>query len=244
MKCDLAFDLMTDPAGCASQALQSHLARCRRCRQMQETLAPALDWLSESNDHDESEPLPPSLAGFRTSGVRAPAFAAKEALEVARDSAASLSTRTASTPVRYVPAIGTLVRSAALIALGALAAFVFVPGTRPAVPNADDRECLRHEAAAATNRSPAEAELLLTTCAKCHEPNGRLHPRDRHSGAVNSETSWRYADSVDEFQRLWSGVASDTVFAEGEQIAEVVSGQDRMLCSNERLSAFPFRLSV
>jgi hypothetical protein len=244
MKCDLAFDLMTDPAGCASQALQSHLARCRRCRQMQETLAPALEWLSESSHDDDSEPLPPSLAGFRTSGVRAPAFAAKEALEVARESAASLSKRTASTPVRYVPVIGTLVRSAALIALGAFAAFVFVPATRTAIPNADDRDCLRHEAAAATNRSPAEAELLLTTCAKCHEPNGRLRPRDRHAGAVNLETSWRYADSVDEFQRLWSSVVSDKVFAEGEQIAVVASEHNRMLCSNERLSAFPCRLSV
>ncbi len=46
MNCDTAFDLMTDAEGAGSLALANHLAGCPRCRQMQETLAPALEFLN------------------------------------------------------------------------------------------------------------------------------------------------------------------------------------------------------
>ena len=45
MNCDTAFDLMTDAGGCQSAALALHLRGCPRCRQMQETLAPALGFV-------------------------------------------------------------------------------------------------------------------------------------------------------------------------------------------------------
>lgn len=42
MNCDLAFDLMTDASRDDSPALHTHLDGCPRCRQMYETLSPAL----------------------------------------------------------------------------------------------------------------------------------------------------------------------------------------------------------
>jgi len=50
MNCDQAFDAITDPTGAESDALREHLAHCPRCREMQETLSPALNALSEDRD--------------------------------------------------------------------------------------------------------------------------------------------------------------------------------------------------
>ena len=46
MNCDTAFDLLTDPNGSRSSALAEHFETCARCRHMQQTLAPALDFLA------------------------------------------------------------------------------------------------------------------------------------------------------------------------------------------------------
>jgi hypothetical protein len=50
MNCNQAFELITDPVGAGSPALQQHLERCPRCRTMQQTLAPALDWMFSPAD--------------------------------------------------------------------------------------------------------------------------------------------------------------------------------------------------
>lgn len=50
MNCDQAFDAITDPTGAESAALREHLARCPRCREMRETLSPALDALYEDRE--------------------------------------------------------------------------------------------------------------------------------------------------------------------------------------------------
>jgi hypothetical protein len=222
MNCDLAFDLMTDAAGCGSQALKSHLTDCPRCRQMQETLAPALDWLSESPMQDDSEPLPPSLAGWDSAGLRASPETAIEALEIANETAERLLTRALGRPVRRLPSIGTFCRSAALIALGAFAAFAFVPGVQPAVEKEDDQNCVRHDVAAAASHSPARLNLLVATCNICHEPDGALRRADRRTGALNSRSAWSLAGTREEFQRLWLPAAVDDGFVAYPEIAKVV----------------------
>lgn len=50
MNCDQAFDAMTDPTGSAAGALREHLSCCPRCRQMRETLAPALEAFADVRD--------------------------------------------------------------------------------------------------------------------------------------------------------------------------------------------------
>jgi cytochrome c5 len=142
-----------------------------------------------------------------------------EALEIAHESATQLSAQTTPARDRYLPSPGILLRSAALIALGAYAAIAFVPGSRPAVPSTDDRDCLRQEAAAAIGRSPAEAERIMTTCAACHERDGRLLPRERQNGAIDSRTSWRHAEFQDEFEKLWSMALSEQGAEEAGRIA-------------------------
>src|SRR5262245_18890231 len=47
MNCDQAFDCLTDPGRRHSPQLEEHLAHCERCRQMQDTLEPALDLFDE-----------------------------------------------------------------------------------------------------------------------------------------------------------------------------------------------------
>ncbi|WP_417380585.1 hypothetical protein [Gimesia sp.] len=57
MNCDEAFDLITHPTDHQCEELQWHLQLCPRCRQMQETLAPALtsfqQILDEASEADE-----------------------------------------------------------------------------------------------------------------------------------------------------------------------------------------------
>jgi predicted anti-sigma-YlaC factor YlaD len=56
MNCDQAFDQMTQPGGGTDPLLQSHLAECRRCREMQETLAPAIELFEADARAHREEP--------------------------------------------------------------------------------------------------------------------------------------------------------------------------------------------
>lgn len=230
MNCDLAFDLMTDPAGCESQALLSHLAECPRCRQMQETLAPALDWLSDVRACDTDEPLPPSLAGYRSTGFVAHARATAEAVEIARESAVMLSPPTTPLAHRTIPFVGTIVRSAALLALGALIAIMFVPGTRPAGSTGEERDCLRRDAAAAAVRSTAEFEALAAMCANCHDKSGRLQPTDRRSGAARLRSFRDMGEMREAFQRLWPKLDSSDPSAKALVLSEAARDGELLLC--------------
>lgn len=61
MNCDEAFELITHPTDYNCEELQWHLQLCPRCRQMQETLAPALDpfqqFLDDLSEADQVEGL-------------------------------------------------------------------------------------------------------------------------------------------------------------------------------------------
>lgn len=193
MNCDLAFELMTDAAGCGSQALRSHLAECPRCRQMQATLAPALEWLSPAGITDGPDSLPPSLDSYPRAAERRPAPTAIEAVEIAQESAAVLAARTIPARTRYLPIAGKFLRSAALILVGGLAAVFFVPGLHPTAPDADEEACLRHEAAAATSRSPSKTKMLAMMCTICHDANDDLRPHHRRTGATGPRSPARFA---------------------------------------------------
>jgi anti-sigma factor RsiW len=64
MNCDQAFEVMTDPCFEDGAALDEHLEICPRCRQMYETLSPALGLFREAR--------PDSPAGFDACTVAAP----------------------------------------------------------------------------------------------------------------------------------------------------------------------------
>lgn len=61
MNCDQAFDAMTDAFDAESAELQAHLAGCPRCREMRETLSPALDALFAESRSRAADWPPASL---------------------------------------------------------------------------------------------------------------------------------------------------------------------------------------
>ncbi|HET6422271.1 MAG TPA: hypothetical protein VFG20_01230 [Planctomycetaceae bacterium] len=54
MKCDQAFERLTEAQFTDDADLTRHLRECPRCRAMQQTLSPALKWMRESR-HDVTE---------------------------------------------------------------------------------------------------------------------------------------------------------------------------------------------
>lgn len=79
MNCDRAFELLTDPLESGRPEMAQHLAVCPRCRQMQETLSPALSWLTS-----EAEREPGWLHGSGSSGPLLTREAVQVAAELAR----------------------------------------------------------------------------------------------------------------------------------------------------------------
>lgn len=62
MNCDQAFDVMTDPSVAESAMLDAHLGDCPRCRQMYETLSPALGLFDRAVDSVDSITAGPMTA--------------------------------------------------------------------------------------------------------------------------------------------------------------------------------------
>src|SRR5262245_54873755 len=117
MNCDTAFDLMTDAEGSRSVALARHLDECPRCRQMQATLSPALDFLVATPPAgDAHEPAAPhSVTGSR--GRRQPIVTA-EALRIAQETAISLRVRTETPRIRLQRVAGRMLQYSAVFAAG------------------------------------------------------------------------------------------------------------------------------
>lgn len=206
MNCDMAFDLMTDPNGGRSQVLREHLAQCPRCRQMQATLAPALDWLTDAQRPDE-EPLP--AGGASNSGTSASGGAQTvvlgEAVEIARLAAESLAQRTDAPGVRFRRWLIAGARSAALVAAGAGVALAFVPHyAPPAAPLQGAGECRRHDltAANAAEKSIDELRRLIANCAVCHDSVRKVELEAQHQGAIERRGDWLLAAAVHNFQTL------------------------------------------
>ncbi|MGQ0636235.1 MAG: hypothetical protein ACT4QC_16600 [Planctomycetaceae bacterium] len=164
MNCDHAFDLMTEPQGSDSPGLQAHLAVCPRCRQMYETLAPALDWLSQAARPARKEPL---TAGETSRGSTRPWSLKSETL--ARQSAAQLAMRAAPPRVRVRHIVALCSRYTAMLLAGfALALLIFPGAQRPATGDKENR-CTRRDAAERSGRAKAEIESLVAGCSTCHK---------------------------------------------------------------------------
>lgn len=166
MNCDKAFDLLTEPAAAASAALSAHLARCPRCRQMQQTLSPALEWLQTR----ATEPLGDGPAWNHGS----PLLTA-EAVQIAAEVARALPQ---SSQARYDALRRAL--GLALVALFGMALGIFVVGKRDDAGNqagaatailpAAAATCLwaRHDRASALAETAAQS--VVDSCIACHVP--------------------------------------------------------------------------
>ena len=185
MNCDTAFDLMTDADGGRSLALARHLDDCPRCRAMQATLAPALDYLAPGLPVAFA---PEPSAFFSSSGAtgRRQPLVTADALAVARQCAAGLTARTDAPRVRLLRLTERSLRYAAVFAAGMLLAFTLFETRRPAAPVPDAaRTCTRQEAARSdAQRTAAETRALALSCAACH--TDAQEPREEPVPALKS----------------------------------------------------------
>ena len=162
MNCDEAFDRMTLPGAAADASLDRHLSHCSRCRAMQETLSPAIDWLLPADDLDDGE-------------TRRPIFLTKEALQIAERAARGMSR----------PAVGVQVRRplrcrfTRWIAWGTIAGLaclaVFIPqatgprGSAQAVnPDSQALSCLWQMPIARGDSTLPSARHVVASCVACH----------------------------------------------------------------------------
>jgi len=181
MNCDQAFEHLTDPTLQDSAELRRHLAGCRRCRQMQETLAPALALFEGAGSTSSSNEMPaPETATTGTAGVPArPATPAPDAVRLAREAASILGPVSATVASRGRR--GSLLHCAAAFAIGvgcswSLFSFGLFPrqtgfGSKPAQPGS----CLWTNRNSTQNLVAPTAKTIAATCVACH-----LAPQTAH----------------------------------------------------------------
>lgn len=176
MNCDQAFDAITDPTGAESAALQAHLAQCPRCREMRETLAPALNALYDDRDAAvRAEPAWPAASLPRLDLQQLAATAASQL-------AVTSSAQPTAAPRRRVlhNGWGHLLTAALLLVIGVGVGWgghqlaqppVPLQPTGLATPTGMPSACLwksRQAGATATDESPRSVVL---SCLACHLAN-------------------------------------------------------------------------
>jgi hypothetical protein len=166
MNCNVAFEHLTSPDAAGDRELQQHLAECRRCRAMQETLSPALEWLSappmrsdNSSDSDEHRSV----------------FLTDEAVQVAERAARRLVLYHNPSPARAARSRGHFARWAILACVASLCLLaVFVPSSRHAShPSARSTAAESFRPTTCVWLSPKEAgertaDQIVATCVTCH----------------------------------------------------------------------------
>jgi hypothetical protein len=199
MNCDTAFELMTDVSGSRSSALTRHLESCTRCRQMQETLAPALEFLSHAPPHELIASLAEDPEFSETAGHQP--FVTVEALTIANQAAYDLEEATALPRARIRRLGSRFVRYAAVFAAGLLLAIVATPQHESGIIR--KRECTRREAADTTHRSTEQIQILIRSCAVCHG----TAPANADDQASSMKIDWfvpidRLLPAADELARV------------------------------------------
>ena len=127
MNCDEAFDIFTMPDGLPNERLARHLANCPRCRQMKETLEPALalfdaDTADEFHSNDDAEIVVDSTQ----QECHPRRVASSDAVRLAMGTAAELSSQVSSPASRFRRMCGLIAKQTAFVFLGAVVAFGLV----------------------------------------------------------------------------------------------------------------------
>ena len=177
MNCDQAFEHLTDPDLWDSDVLSRHLASCARCRQMQETLSPALVLFGDGAGREEASQADTSF-GFGESNTRTECFLSPEAVEIAEQAARELALTRPITRTVLRPPTAWTARIAAMILLGsAIALGMFGSGFQksPTIPElipAKDALCTRdHLKATDSTSTTRDATAVVRSCMVCHVPN-------------------------------------------------------------------------
>jgi hypothetical protein len=161
MNCDQAFEVMTSPAKTSRAALAGHLSDCPRCRQMYETLQPALGvlQLESPTPLTKSRSLTPQGSSVR--------LATRIADRLRRSRAAEHRPPVAR---RHGLAFGVSILAGFLLAVG-LAQLLPRAASAPPVPAQD---CVWLNPQLAEGGSSAAA--VVTSCVHCHLSRGEGQP--------------------------------------------------------------------
>lgn len=182
MNCDQAFDQLTNPRLTQRDALERHLQNCPRCRQMQETLEPALACFNEDGQAaaESFAGMSPNIEGV--SGLRSTAWSqarvSPEAVAAAESAAARLAASPASFRVRARQYFAGAVRYAAVFVLGSLMAWSIGSVNHSSaehgmttLPTVGTVPCIRKEVASANSRAASsDARSVVLSCNVCHLP--------------------------------------------------------------------------
>jgi hypothetical protein len=167
MKCDEAFDRLTSPSGSDDAALERHLADCPRCRAMQETLSPAIAWLTIGDELFDG-------VGDYTGAP--PLFLSEEAVRIAERTSRRLRPRS----VPATEATGFVRRHERWLALAAVSLLAFfaawLPPERPAEktpaaftpPQPAVANCLWWLPTGRDSLAQATADQVIASCTACH----------------------------------------------------------------------------
>lgn len=183
MTCDHAFDLMTDPARDDCAELHEHLHECPRCRQMYETLSPALG-LFVSSGPAGGDASPASSAGAGSVEI-----AERVAVRLARE----LQTTTAAPRThRPLQALACLL-AGGLVLASAIGLSVPHSGAPAAPSPAGQCTWLHREAVPADQR----AEALVLSCVACHAAPQQHQEHESTTALPSIWTEWRVPTIAD-----------------------------------------------
>jgi hypothetical protein len=165
MNCDEAFDRLTAFPEPEDALLAAHLAGCPRCRAMQETLSPAIDWLTAENQ----------WANDWEQSAAAPAWhLTAEAVQIAERTCRRLQTESAATarPVgltsRYEP-WGMLAALSLLVFFAVWLPPERVTETAPSAENTPAVASCTWQLDFRRDRpAQASAQQVIASCAACH----------------------------------------------------------------------------
>jgi hypothetical protein len=221
MNCDQAFDCLTDSGRRHSAQLEEHLAHCGRCRQMQETLEPALDLF------DELVPEP-DLSARTVTQLLAP-----ESVCVAEHAASRLlaagtqpPTRRRSQVWRYAAA--AMVGAALMGLMGSInrAHSPAVEGSAEAVvPAVENSKCPWEQKSFDRSIYPTR-EALVTACMRCHRSNAT--PIDSDAQPISIESLPDLSAAVDsvmqelQSRNSWSTMTAIAISADRPRCEQVV----------------------
>jgi hypothetical protein len=165
MNCDTAFDLMTEPYGNRSGALAQHFDSCPRCRRMQETLSPALDFLIDGNEFGSTGDRTHETS--KMDPAREP-FVTTETVQFAHQASAHLAARGEMPRVQLARLTARAAKYAAAFAAGLLLAVVLFSQRDRSMPAAG-AACTRREAwRDDASRTADQIQALVHSCAVCH----------------------------------------------------------------------------
>ena len=157
MNCDQAFDYLTDSSRRDSENLARHLEGCGRCRQLRETLEPALGLF------DDLVPEPGTGAFELTARA-----AGEDSVRIAEQSAARLSGQRRWSTARFRAGC----RYAAVFLIGASLAFGV--GAIQSDPGDDSPPagsfCAWQNRTESADRGSMDARAITLSCVACHLP--------------------------------------------------------------------------